>query len=72
MNWVGRSSPGAESALYLYDCAAHLFAARHFQQTVERDLNWFEHVVDGAGHFVMQEKPDEVNALVLDFLAQLK
>ncbi len=29
-----------------------------------------EHFVAGAGHFVMQEKPDEVNTLVLDFLAQ--
>lgn len=29
------------------------------------------HVVDGAGHFVQMEKPREVNALWLDFLAGL-
>ncbi len=28
------------------------------------------HVLAGAGHFVHQEKPDEVNRLVLDFLAR--
>ena len=26
-------------------------------------------IVEGAGHFVHQEKPDVVNRLVLDFLA---
>ncbi|MGW4481052.1 alpha/beta fold hydrolase [Rhodococcus triatomae] len=29
------------------------------------------HVVEGAGHFVQMEKPDEVNAILLDFLAGL-
>lgn len=29
------------------------------------------HVVDGAGHFVQMEKPAEVNAIMLDFLAGL-
>ncbi len=29
-----------------------------------------EHLVEGAGHFVMQEKPDAVNELVLKFLAE--
>ena len=28
-------------------------------------------IVDGAGHWVQQEKPDEVNAFVLQFLAGL-
>ena len=29
------------------------------------------HVIDGAGHWVQQEKPDEVNAFLLEFLAGL-
>jgi pimeloyl-ACP methyl ester carboxylesterase len=28
-----------------------------------------EHVIDGAGHWVQQERPDEVNAALLEFLA---
>ena len=28
-------------------------------------------LVDGAGHWVQQERPDEVNAALLDFLAGL-
>ena len=28
------------------------------------------HLVDGAGHWVQQEQPDEVNRLLLDFLAE--
>jgi pimeloyl-ACP methyl ester carboxylesterase len=28
-------------------------------------------VVDGAGHWVQQERPDEVNAALLGFLAGL-
>jgi pimeloyl-ACP methyl ester carboxylesterase len=27
------------------------------------------HMVDGAGHWVQQEQPDEVNRLLLGFLA---
>jgi pimeloyl-ACP methyl ester carboxylesterase len=26
------------------------------------------HLVDGAGHWVQQEQPDQVNRLLLDFL----
>ncbi len=29
------------------------------------------HIVEGSGHFVMQEKPDEFNKLVLDFIKEL-
>ncbi len=29
-----------------------------------------QHVVDGAGHWVHQQEPDEVNALLLDHLAR--
>ena len=29
------------------------------------------HILDGAGHWVQQERPDEVNRLLLDFLAGL-
>ncbi len=29
------------------------------------------HVIEGAGHWVQQEKPAEVNAYLLDFLAGL-
>jgi pimeloyl-ACP methyl ester carboxylesterase len=28
-------------------------------------------LVDGAGHWVQQEKPDEVNAALIGFLSQL-
>ena len=28
------------------------------------------HLVDGAGHWVQQEQPDEVSKLLLQFLAQ--
>jgi pimeloyl-ACP methyl ester carboxylesterase len=27
-------------------------------------------IIDGAGHFVHQEKPDEVNRLVLEFVGR--
>jgi pimeloyl-ACP methyl ester carboxylesterase len=30
-----------------------------------------EVLVDGAGHWVQQERPDEVNRALLDFLATL-
>ncbi|NIP38721.1 MAG: alpha/beta hydrolase [Candidatus Dadabacteria bacterium] len=29
------------------------------------------HIIEGAGHFVMQEKPDEFNAIVSDFINNL-
>ena len=29
-------------------------------------------IVEGAGHWVQQEKPDEVNGALLDFLDQLQ
>jgi pimeloyl-ACP methyl ester carboxylesterase len=28
------------------------------------------HLVDGAGHWVQQEQPEKVSALLLDFLKQ--
>jgi len=28
------------------------------------------HVVDGAGHWVQQEQPEEVNALLIQFLLE--
>jgi pimeloyl-ACP methyl ester carboxylesterase len=31
-----------------------------------------EVLIDGAGHWVQQEKPDRVNELLLDFLSSLK
>ncbi|MGZ4555504.1 MAG: alpha/beta fold hydrolase, partial [Mycobacteriaceae bacterium] len=30
------------------------------------------HVIPGAGHFVQMEAPDEVNAIILGFLDQLR
>jgi pimeloyl-ACP methyl ester carboxylesterase len=30
-----------------------------------------DHLVDGAGHWVQQERPDEVNAALLDFIRSL-
>jgi hypothetical protein len=29
------------------------------------------HILEGAGHWVQQERPDEVNRLLLDFLRTL-
>jgi pimeloyl-ACP methyl ester carboxylesterase len=31
-----------------------------------------EVLIDGAGHWLQQEKPDHVNELLLDFLSSLK
>ena len=31
-----------------------------------------EVLIDGAGHWLQQEKPDRVNELLLDFLSSLK
>jgi pimeloyl-ACP methyl ester carboxylesterase len=31
-----------------------------------------EVLIDGAGHWLQQEKPDQVNELLLDFLSSLK
>ena len=44
--------------------------------SVEAMNNWCTdlrgiHLVDGAGHWVQQEAPDQVNALLLDFLGSL-
>jgi pimeloyl-ACP methyl ester carboxylesterase len=29
-------------------------------------------MIDGAGHWIQQERPDEVNAALLDFLSGLE
>jgi pimeloyl-ACP methyl ester carboxylesterase len=30
---------------------------------------WKKHLIPGAGHWVQQERPDEVNKLLLEFLS---
>ena len=29
-----------------------------------------KHILDGCGHWIQQERPDEVNALLLEWLAR--
>jgi pimeloyl-ACP methyl ester carboxylesterase len=43
-------------------------ALERMQQTACTDLRGI-HLIEGAGHWVQQEKPDAVNKLLLDFLA---
>jgi len=42
-------------------------AIARFPETVPR--LWGSHILESCGHWVQQEKPDEVNRLLLDFLA---
>lgn len=50
---------------------------RHYAGPAEAGLkDWLadlrmQHVIPGAGHWIQQERPDAVNRLLLDFLAQL-
>jgi pimeloyl-ACP methyl ester carboxylesterase len=53
-DWGSRQTPGALEAMRTRACARMLGC----------------HLVDGAGHWVQQEQPDAVIALVLEFLRQ--
>lgn len=45
-------------------------AIARFPETLPR--LWGSHVLENCGHWVQQEKPDEVNRLLLDFLAEVR
>jgi pimeloyl-ACP methyl ester carboxylesterase len=45
-------------------------AIARFPETLPR--LWGSHILENCGHWVQQEKPDEVNRLLLDFLAEVR
>lgn len=55
-----------------YDVATW-WGAEAIERAGEYIPNWLgSHVLAGAGHWIQQEKPEETNALVLNFLRQLR
>jgi pimeloyl-ACP methyl ester carboxylesterase len=52
-----------------YPLAALAPAIAAFKQTLPGSLG--SHILEGCGHWIQQERPEETNALLLDFLKRI-
>ncbi len=86
LNWYRNIDGNWERTAFLQDARIRqpsLFVVgendpvRHYAGQHEAGLkDWLtdlrgQHVIPGAGHWLQQERPDEINALILDFLGGL-